>query len=83
MNGYVKGFDDNKCMSLLVHDDEVLKKYNKIWDKISNLLKRVNSETVYNDKYIKTKIKIYNYRINTNYQGNKIPNIMNAAFVYL
>ena len=61
-------------MNLLVHDDEVLKKYNKIWDKISNLLKKgINSERVYNDKYIKIKIKIYNYRINTNFQGNKIP----------
>ena len=74
MNGYVKYFNDNKCMNLLVHDDEVLKKYNKIWDKISNLLKKgINSERVYNDKYIKIKIKIYNYRINTNFQGNKIP----------
>ena len=74
MNGYVKYFNHNKCMNLLVHDDEVLKKYNKIWDKISNLLKKgINSERVYNDKYIKIKIKIYNYRMNTNFQGNKIP----------
>ena len=43
-------------------------------DRISNLLKkRFDSETVHNDKYIKTKIKIYNSRINTNFQGNKIP----------
>ena len=28
---------------------------------------------MYNDKYIKTKIKIYIHRINTNLQGNKIP----------
>ena len=28
---------------------------------------------MYNDKYIKTKIKIYNNRIHTNFQGNKIP----------
>ena len=27
---------------------------------------------MYNDKYIKNKIKIYNNRINTNFQGNKI-----------
>ena len=74
MNGYVKYFNDNKCMNLLVHDDEILKKYNKIWDKISNLLKKgINSERVYNDKYIKIKIKIYNYRMNTNFQDNKIP----------
>ena len=41
MNGYVKYFNDNKCMNLLTHDKELLKKYNEIWDKISNLLKTV------------------------------------------
>ena len=41
---------------------------------ISSLLKKgFDSEQMYNDKYIKTKIKIYNDRINTNFQGNKIP----------
>ena len=34
MNGYVKYFNDNKCMNLLVHDKELLKKYDKIRDKI-------------------------------------------------
>ena len=28
---------------------------------------------MYYDKYIKTKIEIYNNKINTNFQGNKIP----------
>ena len=42
MNGYVKYFDsNNKYMKLLVHDKELLKKYNAIWDKISNLLKNI------------------------------------------
>ena len=41
-NGYVKYFDNNnKYMNLLVHDKKYLKKYNEIWDKISNLLKKV------------------------------------------
>ena len=75
MNGRIKCFDsNNKCINLLVQDRELLKKYNEIWDKISNLIKKVfNSETVYNDKYIKTKIIIYNNRINTNLQSNKTP----------
>ena len=35
MNGYVKYFDsNNKYMKLLVHDKELLKKYNAIWDEI-------------------------------------------------
>ena len=34
-----------------------------------------DSEPVYsdNDKYIKTKIKVYEYRVNTNFQGKKVP----------
>ena len=36
MNGYVKYFDsNNKYMNILVRHEELLKKYNKIWDKIS------------------------------------------------
>ena len=41
-------------MNLLVNDKEILKKYNKIWDKIKNLFeKKFDSEPVCNDKYIK------------------------------
>ena len=40
MNGYVKYFNYRKGMNLLVHDKELLKKYNEIWDKIRNLLKK-------------------------------------------
>ena len=37
--------------------------------------KKVDSEPVYgdNDKYIKTKIKSYGDKINTNFQGKKLP----------
>ena len=39
MIGYVKIFDNNnKAMSLKVDDNKLLKKYNKIWEIISNLL---------------------------------------------
>ena len=51
-----------------------LKKYSEIWDKSKSLIKKeFNSESVYNDKYIGTKIKIYNNRVYTNFQHNKIP----------
>ena len=74
MNAYAKYFDKtNKCMNLLVNDKKMLEKYNKIWNKIKSLFKKeFNSEPVYNDKYIKTKIKIYNNKVYINFQHNKI-----------
>ena len=39
----------------------MLKKYNEIWDKIKSLSKReFDKKPLYNNKYINTKIKIYN-----------------------
>ena len=56
MNGYVKYFKDANYMNLLVHDKELLKKYNQIRDKIKHLFKKeFNSEPVHNNTYIKTK----------------------------
>ena len=60
-------------MNFLVIDKEILEKYSEIWNKIKSLIKKeFNSEPVYNDKYIKTKIKIYNHKVYTNFQHNKI-----------
>ena len=59
-----------------VGDKKLLRKYNKIWEKISNLMNiKFDSEPLYgdNDKYIKTKMKMYDDRVNTNFQGKKIP----------
>ena len=74
MNAYAKYFDkDNKYMNLLVNNKKILEKYNKIWNKTKSLFtKEFNSEPLYNDKYIKTKIKVYDNRIYTNFQNNII-----------
>ena len=76
MIGYVKHFDNNKTMSFKTNDNKLIKKYTKIWEKISNLLStKFDSEPVYgdNDKHIKTKIKLHGDKIITNFQGKKIP----------
>ena len=76
MSRYVKNFDSNKIMSFKVDDDKQLKKYTKLWEKISNIRNiEFDSEPAYgdNDKYIKTKIKMFEDRVNTNFQGKKVP----------
>ena len=70
MTEYVKCFDSNKTMSFKVTCKKLLKKYAKIWEKVSGLMNiEFNSEPLYgdDDKYIKTKIKSYGDRINTNF----------------
>ena len=40
-------------------DDELLEKYNEIWEKVKNSIKRkVDCEPVYNEIYLKGKKKI-------------------------
>ena len=76
MIGSVKSFDSNKTMSFQVSDNKQLKKCTKIWEKVANLMNiEFDSEPVYgdNDKYIKTKIKMYEDRVNANFQCKKVP----------
>ena len=76
MIGYVKHFDSKKTMYFKVIDNKLLKKYTKIWEIVSSLMNiKFGSKPVYgdSDKYIKTKIKSYGNKINTNFQGKKIP----------
>ena len=76
MIGYVKYFDGNKTMSFKIIDNKLLKKYTKIWERVSILMNiEFDSAPVYddNDKYIKTKIKTYGDKININFQGKKVP----------
>ena len=53
MTGYIRYFE--KIMSFLIKDDDVLGKYNKIWDKIKETLSiKFNSMPVYDEQYIKS-----------------------------
>ena len=63
-------------MSLRVNDKQLLKNYNKIWEKIEKLMRiDFESKPVYgdDDKYIKTKIKIYAGSMITNFHNKKMP----------
>ena len=78
ISGYVKtckvkdGDEDknNKLMFLRVDDERLLEKYKTIWTKTEDLKNiKLNALPVYYDRYIKTKIKIYGDKINTNFRG--------------
>ena len=74
MIAYKKDFVETKYISILIKDDELLEKYNEIWEKVKNTLKKeFNSEPVYNQKYLKAKTESCNGKINTNFHDNKIP----------
>ena len=76
MTSYFKKFNENATMSFRINNKELLKNYNKIWDKIEKLMRiDFESKPVYgdDDKYIKTKIKIYADSIVTNFHNKKMP----------
>ena len=61
MSSYRKDFYETKFMFFLIKDDELLEKYNEIWEKNKESLKKdFDSEPVCNGK------------INTNFHINKI-----------
>ena len=76
MTGYAKKINENSKMSLRVIDEQLLKNDNQIWKKIEKLM-RINFESkpVYGDdnKYTKTKIKIYADNMITNFHNKNLP----------
>ena len=74
MSACRKDFDETKYISFSIKNNELLKKYNEIWKKVQNSIKNeFDSEHVYNEKYIKAKIKSHNGKININVCNNKMP----------
>ena len=76
MIGYARKFNENVTMSFKVNDKQLLKNYNRIWEKVEGLLNiDFESKPVYvnDNKYIKTKIKIYANSIITNSHDKKMP----------
>ena len=55
-----------KNMSFKIEDESMYLKYIEIWNKIKKLLGiRFYSQPIYDDKYIKTKVKTFSSMINT------------------
>ena len=62
MSGYIKYFENwEKHKSFLIKDD-VLEKYNEIWNTIKETLNiKFHSMPVYDEKYIKAKVREFNW----------------------
>ena len=75
MNGYIKYFDNGgKNMSFLIKNSEVWQKHEDIWDVIKNKLNiKFHSQPIYENKYLKTKVREFDGSIKTNFVGNNIP----------
>ena len=74
MSGYIKYFEYGAInMSFLIKDDEVWQKYEQIWGVIKNKLSiKFHSKPIYEQKYLKTKLREYDGVIKTHFLGNGI-----------
>ena len=60
-------------MSFIIKDDDVLHIYYEIWDKIKETLSIKFNSPVYDEKYIKAKLREFNGVIKTNFLGDEVP----------
>ena len=61
-------------MSFLIKNNEVWEKYKDIWDIIKNNLSiKFHSKPIYEDKYLKAKVREFNGNFKTNFLGNSVP----------
>ena len=64
----------NSLMSFRMGDEKLLEKDKAIWTNIENLENNeLNDLPVYDDRYIKTKIITYGYKVYTDFRGLNMP----------
>ena len=75
MRGYIKYFGNgSKNMCFLIKDDEVWEKYENIWDMNKNKLSiKFHSKLIYDQKYLKAKVREFDGLIKTSILGNDAP----------
>ena len=61
-------------MSLSIKNNEVWEKHEYIWNVIKNKLNiKFHSQPIYENKYLKTKVREFDGNIKTNFLGNNLP----------
>ena len=81
-SGYRKYFDDGGKISFKIEDESIYIRFSETWNKIKKALNtRFHSQPIYDDKYIKTKVKAFSSVINTLFSDNKIPKKEIITFV--
>ena len=61
-------------MSLLIKNNEVWERYEEIWNIIKNKLNiKFHSEPIYENKYLKAKVREFDGDIKTKFLGNGLP----------
>ena len=80
---YVKYYNGKtNWIYILIKDDDLLKKYNTIWDKISADAKiELNDKPAYNKSFLKTKTKFYCDEV-TNFHDKEAPKV-NSSYTCL
>ena len=82
MSGYVKTFKvkdgdkdkNNKLMSFHIDDEKLLENHSAIWIKIEDFKNiELRGLPVYDDRYIKAKIRTYDDKVCTNFRGLNVP----------
>ena len=75
MSGFNKYFkNDAKNMSFVTEDKDIYSKYFDIWNKIKKLLGvKFSTQPIRNEKYITTKVKVFNGVNETTFTNDEIP----------
>ena len=76
ISDYVKNYDgQTKWMYFLINDNDLLERYNTIWDKVSvDIKKEFDSEPAHNKEFLKTKLKSHGDEV-TDFYDKEVPKV--------
>ena len=75
MSRYIKYFENGgKNMSFFMKDDKTCEKHKQVWNVIKNKLGfKFYSKPIYEEKYLKVKVKEFDRVVKINFLGNGVP----------